>query len=154
LEVEEWLLSGLAQGEIVAEIQCYDVDIELRDSDWKRRKRERRAYSLELSQVEALDGDPFDKPKKVRVRRDKKFETWLRKLRSKGTPLSIAQDAEEECRKWLESEVAKGKQHLNPWYRKEAKRFGVSVRRFVPIWNDVVPDHWKSPGPVKARKRS
>jgi hypothetical protein len=154
LEVEDQLLGGLAQGETVSEIQGYEGVIELRASDWKRRKHEKRRYSLELSLIEPLDGDIFDQPRKVRVRRDEKFEAWFRKVRSKGAPLTTTEDAEEECRRWLESEVAKGKNHTKPWYRKEAKRrFGVSDRQFSRIWDDVVPAHWKSPGPVKGLKR-
>jgi hypothetical protein len=154
LVVEKLVLDSLAQGKNVGSIQGYDGDIELRDSDWKRRQRERRGYSFPLSLVEPLDGDIFDQPKQVRLDRAK-FTAWLRSIRGKGAAAET-QDAAEEFREWLVSEVAKGKKtHNKPWYLAEGvRRFGVTPRQASIIWAPNVPAEWKAPGPEKGRKRS
>jgi hypothetical protein len=154
LAVRELLLDALADGKIVAVIPCYYGDIELRDSDWKRRKREKRGYSLELSQVEPLDGDIFDQTHQFRLIRAK-FMAWLGSIRGEGTPLLRAQDAAEQYGELLESEVAMGKKiHNKPYYWEIAKAepYKLSYRQFLKTWDSVVPAHWKSSGPTKGRK--
>jgi hypothetical protein len=119
-----------------------------------RRKREKRGYSFEHSQVEHLDGDIFDQTRQFRLIRAE-FMAWLRSIRGKGTPLLTAPDAAQEFGEWLESEVAKGKKMHNKrhyWEIAKAKPYELSYRQFLRIWDNVVPAHWKSSGPMKGRK--
>ena len=72
----------------------------------------------------------------------------------KGRRQPSTAKAKNDCRRWLEKEVPRGKSgSKNHYWRMAREKFpGLSRNAFNEVWAETVPTHWKMPGAIPKNK--